>query len=191
MHLRTFTIAAALGVAAQFLSVTPAVGQITQQGQKESKLSAADQKLMNQFGQGNLAEIETGTLAQRKGASEEIKAFGAHMVDDHGKTLKKLQALASTKGLELPTKPDSKQQASAKSLAQLNQPAFDQRYIAMAVGDHKKTLQLLEKIERSTLDADFKQLAQEAKPIVAGHLAQAEKMAAASTGTKSGATAGK
>src|SRR5690349_11889362 len=50
-----------------------------------SKLDAMDRHFIHKAGQGGLAEVELGKLAQEKGQSEEVKKFGQRMVDDHSK----------------------------------------------------------------------------------------------------------
>ena len=52
---------------------------------------------------GGLAEVQLGELAQRQGASNQVKQFGAQMVKDHGQANQELKSIAAAKGLDLPT----------------------------------------------------------------------------------------
>ena len=49
--------------------------------------------------QGGMTEVEAGKLAQEKGASQDVKDFGAMMVKDHTQNNEDLMALAQTKGV--------------------------------------------------------------------------------------------
>lgn len=144
--------------------------------QAQSKLAAADQQFMKTLGAGNLAEIETGKLAETKAGSSDIKSFGAQMVEDHGKALKDLQTLATSKGVDLPAGPDAKHASAAKSLAAASGQDFDRRYASMAVTDHEETLALLKKVQANAKDEDLRKLAGEMVPVVSGHLEHARKL---------------
>jgi len=141
-----------------------------------SRAPAADQQWMKDIGEGNVAEIETGKLAQQKGSSADVKHFGAMMVEDHGKALKQLQALAMRKGVQLPREPNAKHASAAKALQSLRGDAFDKQYASMAVSDHQETLALLKKVQQGAKDEDLRSFAGETIPVVSRHLAEAQKL---------------
>ena len=70
--------------------------------QKKGGLSGQDRKYFQEMAQANMAEVQTGKLAQQKASSEEVKKFAEHMVQDHGKLLQEQQSMAKTKGVSLP-----------------------------------------------------------------------------------------
>jgi putative membrane protein len=154
-------------VAACALTALPAAAQS----------SKSDQRMMKDIAQANIAEIETGKLAQEKASKEEVRKFGQTMVDDHTKALGELQELASKKGVELPTEPDARHKAAATALKALSGDAFDKRYMSMAgVSDHKKTHEELQKVQRSANDPDLKAYAAKTLPVVHGHLTTAQEI---------------
>ena len=59
--------------------------------------AAADQSFFNKAAEGGLAEVDAGKLAQSKGASKEVRDFGAMMVADHSKANEKLRGVAARK----------------------------------------------------------------------------------------------
>jgi putative membrane protein len=139
------------------------------------KSSKADQRMMKDIAQANIAEIETGKLAQEKASKDEVKQFGKTMVDDHTKALSELQEIASKKGVELPTEPDAKHKATATALKALNGENFDKQYMSMAgLSDHKKTHEMLQKVQRNATDPDLKAYAAKTLPVVHGHLTTAQ-----------------
>ena len=140
--------------------------------------SDTDRTFLEKAAQANLAEIETGRLAQQKSASPEIRAFGQKMEQDHGKTLQQLQPLAQAKGVTLPTSPDEAHQATAFKLSRASGREFDIMYVKSAgVADHKLALQLFEAGSKSK-DADISAFAKKVLPDIRHHLEMAEKLSA-------------
>ncbi|WP_185868152.1 DUF4142 domain-containing protein [Variovorax sp. DXTD-1] len=155
----------------QATQTSSAAGKSDQAG----KPSKGDQRFMRDIAQANLAEIETGKLAQEKASKDEVKQFGKTMVDDHTKALSELQEIASKKGVELPTEPDAKHKATATALKALSGETFDKQYMSMAgLSDHKKTHEMLQKVQRNAADADLKAYAAKTLPVVHGHLTTAQ-----------------
>ena len=142
-----------------------------------SKLIDSDLSFMQKAAQANLAEIETGKLAQSKSENADVKEFGGKMVQDHGKTLQELQAIAAKKGAPLPSEPDDAHKALAKQLAFFSGKNFDKSYIAHAgVADHKAAKALFEKGAKSK-DTDISAFAKKVLPDIEHHLQMAQKMA--------------
>ena len=179
MSVRILSTALALSAAAALCAVQPASvhAQAAPQGSNQAKPAAADQQFMKDLGEGNLAEVETGKLAQQKGSKEDVKAFGSMMVKDHTQALQELQALASRKDVQLPKEPNAKHAAAAKSLQAMNGDSFDKRYAAMAVSDHEETLALLKKVEQGAKDPDLRKYAADTTKVVSRHLEHAQKLA--------------
>lgn len=140
-------------------------------------LSKADNKAIMDMAMANMAEVEMGKMAQAKGSSEQVKTFAQQMIDDHGKALAEVQALAQAKGVTLPTELDAKHRSEANKLEKLSGAAFDRTYMARAgVRDHKAVHSALSKIESQASDADVKALAGKMKPVVQQHLNSAQQM---------------
>jgi hypothetical protein len=53
--------------------------------------------------EGGLSEVELGNLAQKKSNNESVKDFGAMMVKDHTAANNKLEDVAASKNISLPT----------------------------------------------------------------------------------------
>lgn len=161
---------------AVFVLIAGAAGAAFAQG----KLQAADASMLRDIAEANIAEVESGKLALDKSKSAEIKKFAQMMVDDHAKGLSDVQALARTKGVDLPDGPDMKHKAVMVEFKALQGDAFDSRYVKQAgVGDHEATEKLLKKTQAEARDADVKALATKMLPIVQGHLKHAQQLATA------------
>jgi putative membrane protein len=150
-----------------------------------AKLSAADKKGITDMAIANMAEVETGKLALSKSQNAEVKTFAQQMVDDHGKALADVQALAQAKGVTLPTELDAKHKALAAKLDKANGTAFDKAYTKQGgVAAHKETLAKLQKASKAAKDADVKGQVDKTIPVVQEHLKHAEQVA----GSKMGST---
>lgn len=159
----------------------------------QAKLTAADRKAIMDMGMSNMAEVEMGKLAQSKGQNGDVKEFAGKMVEDHGKALGEVQALAQSKGVTLPTELDAKHKAMATRLEKLSGDAFDKTYVKQGgVGAHKETLSKLQKASKAAKDADVKAQVDKTIPVVQEHLKHAEQLAKGgkSAATGSSATAG-
>ncbi|MFD2365529.1 DUF4142 domain-containing protein [Pseudoduganella sp. GCM10020061] len=148
-------------------------------------LGKADSKAIMDMAMANMAEVEMGKMAQSKGTSEQVKTFGQQMIDDHGKALAEVQALAQAKGVTLPTALDDKHRKEAAKLNALSGAAFDKAYMDRAgVKDHRTVHGMLNKIESSAKDPDVKAMAGKMKPVVQQHLNSAQQMSKAKTTSK-------
>lgn len=137
---------------------------------ESGQVSKEDAKFFENIAQANLAEIEAGKLALEKSQNAEIKAFAQKMIDDHGKALQELQALAQRKSITLPTEPDMAHRTLITGMKALSGDTFDHQYIARAgVGDHKRTHELLTKVKTETKDADLRAYAEKTLPAVDMH----------------------
>jgi len=147
-------------------------------GDSKSQLQRADEGMLRDIAQANLAEIETGRIALDKSKDERVRKFAQQMIDDHSTAMKDVEQLAQAKGYKLPDGPDLKHKTVATALKALSGETFDKQYMSQAgVGDHKRTHDLLQKTQRNAKDADLKALAAKMLPVVHGHLTEAEQLA--------------
>jgi putative membrane protein len=149
---------------------------------KSSSVSKSDQNMMRDMAYSNLSEIATAKIALERSQNDKVKSFAQKMIDDHTQAQKDLEQLAQAKGVTLPTEPDAKHKATAKTLSALEGDKFDKMYMSQGGSkDHRDTHKLLMKAEKSAKDPDLKALASKTAPIVDQHLSMAEDM----TGKKS------
>ncbi|MDN6888303.1 DUF4142 domain-containing protein [Variovorax sp. CAN2819] len=142
------------------------------------KLASADESLLKDIAQANIAEVESGKLAVDKSGNAEVKKFAQMMVEDHSKGLADVKTLASAKGVDLPDGPDAKHKAVMVEFKTLSGGLFDSRYVKQAgVGDHEATEKLLKKTQADAKDSDLKALATKMLPVVQSHLQHAKDLA--------------
>jgi putative membrane protein len=169
--------ALALGLASLMACDRKDEGGYGSSGAKDNtgRAATSDSSWLVKAAEANLAEIETGRLAEAKGSSTDVKQFGKHMVEDHTKANSELTVLARKKGITVPTRPDEKHLKAAGDLADLGGAEFDRKYADMAVSDHEDAVSLFEKNANST-DPDVKAFAGKTLPTLKHHLEMARDL---------------
>jgi putative membrane protein len=133
--------------------------------------------MVKNIAEANIAEIETGDLAKQKSQNAAVQRFAQRMVDDHTDALNKLKALATRKSTPLPEDTDLAHKASAVAMRALSGVTFDKQYMEhTGVGDHERTLKLLQKTSESAGDPDLRQLAAQMIPVVQQHHTMARQL---------------
>ena len=202
-HFRTTLLAAALAAtgaaialpissqaAGTYGAMKPAGSGGTSAGTAKSSLSPGDRKFMTSAAEGGIAQVEFGTLAQRKGkaAASEVKQFGQQMVDDRSRADSDLRQIAEKKGIALPIQMDASSQREYDKLVKLSGAAFDREYMRLMVADHEKDIRAFQKAERSAKDTDLRTFAKDALPTLEENLKLAEfDQVAIKTEARSGA----
>ena len=148
-------------------------------------MSPGDQKFVTDVAMDGMMEVELGRWAAQKGTSEGVKQFGRRMVDDHSKAKTELMALASSKGITLPTALDQKHQANVAKISRLTGADFDRAYVKMMLSDHKKAVSDFEKQSTKGTDADIKSFASTTLPTLKEHLTMAQALSGTPGAVKS------
>jgi putative membrane protein len=146
-----------------------------------------DATFLKTLAEGNKAEIEAGELAGNKGSTDAVRDFGTMLVKDHGAALQKVESLAKSKGVALPTAFGKEKTEMLNKLRKQEPPRFDPEFMAEMVKAHEKTVALLES-EVAKGSAETKALAQELLPTVRGHLREAYRLTGQEE--KAGSTSG-
>ena len=132
----------------------------------------------------NQVDIDAGKLAQSKGKSKDVKAFGKQMVIDHTGVNKQAVALVT----KLKVKPEDNPTSDAlkkggadnlKNLKGLKGAAFDKAYIDHEVAYHEQVLDAIDKVLiPNAKNAELKDLIVKVRPAFVGHLEHAKKLQA-------------
>jgi putative membrane protein len=168
---------AAAGTSAQPATSASAAAGTTASGNASSRSSAvpaADRAFMQKAAMGGLAEVALGNMAQQKASSDQVKQYGARMVQDHTAANNELMQIASAKGVQLPTAPDKKHQQDMDRMEKLSGAQFDKAYMSHMVADHKKDVSDYKKEASSGKDPDVKAFAAKTLPTLQEHLQLAQ-----------------
>jgi len=159
--------------AAAALIAGPVFAQQMRAAPPPPQMSRADMNFMKEAATGGMAEVELGKLAQQNAQSDDVKQFGARMVEDHGAAGNELTTLAGNKGVRLPEQLDAKHAQLRDKLARLRGAEFDRTYMREMTKDHDKDLKAFRRQAQSASDPDLKQFAAK----TAGVIEQHDKMA--------------
>lgn len=138
----------------------------------------SNQDFVTKASSSNMLEITAGQLAINQGANADVKAFGQHMVTDHGQTATEMTSLASQKQLTVPTAMLPEHQQIYDGLKNLTGAAFDKQYAAMMVTSHQQTIALFQQVaaDNGVPDADLRVFASGKLPNLTHHLQEAQEL---------------
>ncbi|WP_432829963.1 DUF4142 domain-containing protein [Dactylosporangium sp. CA-092794] len=132
-------------------------------------LSAQDSAFVAAAGYGGNFEVAGGELAQARGGTADVKAFGQRMVSDHTKANTRLAALARQNGASVPDLPDSQQQNILKAWSRLNGKEFDCSYVPTEYLDHVATIGVFQDQAAHGSNADLVRFAKDTLPTLQEH----------------------
>ena len=138
-----------------------------------------DASFFKRAAEGGIFEVDAGNLAQQKSTNQQVKDFGAMMVKDHSAANQKLQSIAASKSITLPTSASVGQMATKGKLDVLSGDTFDKSYIKSQLKAHQQTIALFKKEIASGQDTDAKALATDTLPTLRAHLKAIKAIAAA------------
>jgi len=148
------------------------------QGSQGRPAASPDAAFAKEAAIGGMAEVELGTMAKEKAASNDVKQFGDRMVTDHGKANDELKQWAQQKSVTLPTELDAKHKATRDRLAKLSGAAFDKAYMHEMVMDHQHDVAAFKRESTSGKDTDLKAWAGKTLPTLQEHMKMAQDTAA-------------
>jgi putative membrane protein len=165
------TFHAALLIAGMAVASSPAAAQ-----NAAAQPTKEDQAFMMKAIQGNLAEIEMGKLAQQKAQSQEVKDFGAMLVQDHTAANDKAMNLARQLNITPPTETSKKNMEVHDRLSKLDGARFDQEFTTHMVSDHKEDIADYTKQSKMKAGDPTVSLATETLPVLQKHLQTAQSL---------------
>lgn len=173
----------------------PATPRDTARQGQPAAAALDDPTIVAIFDEANTADIETGRLAAARGASREVRDFGAMLERDHTHVRQLGRDLAKKLGVT-PTPPQPDQgardhAAAMKQLRALHGQAFDRAFLQHEVDFHAAVIDAVQKTLLPAIqNPELKKLVTEVAPAFQAHMMAArnlqQKLAAAGEGARSG-----
>ena len=132
-------------------------------------LHKKDMKFLMEAASSSKLEIQLGQMAQQKGASQEVRDFGAMMVRDHTAASKQLMSMVSNKGAAIPDTLLPKHMALMSRLDGLSGAAWDKAYMSVMRDAHENDIDEFEDETKDARDADVRAFATQQMPILKMH----------------------
>lgn len=127
--------------------------------------------------EGGLAQVQFGQLAAQKGGSDDVKALGQQMVEDHTALNKDLEGLAESMGVMLPKHINKDDQAELDKLNGLSGDAFDTEYLTMMVKNHHHDLRGFRVEAEGTQDEALRDAVVKGAKTIHEHLVKVDELA--------------
>lgn len=124
----------------------------------------------------NTLEVKLGELALAKSPSAKTKEFARSMISDHGKAKQELAAIATKKGLIIPSGLTLAKQVKYDSLELQKPQNFDLMYAKIMVRSHEDAVKLFEKQALSGTDPILKKWASDKLGTLKHHLEMARSL---------------
>jgi putative membrane protein len=138
-----------------------------------------DKMFLRKAAEGGIAEVKLGQLAAQKGSSEDVKAFGQKMVEDHTKLNNEMAQVADSMGVMLPKSMNKEDQAEYDKLNALSGNDFDMEYLSFMVKDHHKDLHEFRMEAASPTDPTLHDAVVKAQNVIHDHTVMVDKLARA------------
>jgi len=144
--------------------------------------SLDDATIVAIFDAANTRDIETSSLAAKKGAQDDVRALGKNFANDHTQLRQQGRDLAKKLGVT-PTPPKDtlgthEQHEAMQQLQSLSGDDFDRAYLRHEVEYHKAVIAAVTgTLLPAIKNAELKAFVEKTAPAFQGHLAAAEKLA--------------
>jgi putative membrane protein len=168
--LTAITLAFASPAFAQQAPAGTAPGQTTAREHAQAlKLSEKDKSFAKEAALGGMAEVELGKLAQQNAQNDDVKQFGARMVQDHSDANQQLMTVLTAKDFSVPQQLDEKHRRTMDKLSKMRGAEFDRAYMREMVEDHDTDVKKFRQQATHGNDTDLKGFAQKTLPVLEQH----------------------
>ena len=137
-----------------------------------SPMSEADKAFVGKVSQGGMYEVELGKVAEKQGATQDIRDQGNTEVHDHTLVGDKLKGIVTGAGMEFPSKLNPEFQARLDKISALSGAKFDVAYIEDMKKIHAADGAAFAKEAKSGTNPDLKAFAAETHAIVERHIGE-------------------
>ena len=171
LTLATLALTGAAACAAAGATHTATTGTWATKGGDRGWLTAAHEA--------NLAEIQAGELAKKKGGTAAVRAAGGVLVTDHVASDAQVTRVAKSLKLTLPSSAAPADAAAASRLGDETGAQFDHDFVSTMMTGHQKLIARTRTEISQGSTPQIKSLAQSTLPVLRKHLAMLRKAAPA------------
>jgi putative membrane protein len=158
---------------------SPSTTSMQDSGNNANEVSQVmkDKMFLRKAAEGGMAEVKFGKLAAEKASSEDVKAFGQKMVDDHTALNSEMASIADSMGVRLPKAITKEDQAEYDKLSGLSGSDFDTEYLTTMVKDHHQDLREFRMEANDTQDPMLKEAVEKGERVIREHTIMVDKLA--------------
>jgi putative membrane protein len=148
----------------------------TDMGKVEKKGMEYDAEFLANAASGGMLEVEMGKQVAARAVTPDAKKFAQQMVSDHTKSNAELIALATKKGVTLPTALSDKHKDVLKDVTEEKGVKMDQEYLKEMLKDHEEDVKEFTDASIKASDPEIKAFAAKNVPVLQMHLDMVTKM---------------
>ena len=145
-------------------------------GVASPQLSSQDNTFFRNITEANLTEIQSSQMALQSAKSPDVKGFAQQMISDHETAAAQLDAVAKSKGVQLPKMLDDSHKDMVDGLNGKTGDDFDKAYIEMQIKAHQEAINLDQDEADNGTDPDVKSTAAGLLPTLKHHLNMAQQI---------------
>ena len=136
-----------------------------------------DKIFLRSAAENSIAELKFGELAVEKATSEDVKAFGQKMIDDHEQLKTDLANIADAAGIRLPKDMNKADQAEYERLKTLSGSDFETAYITRMIKGHHRAMRDFRVEAMGSPDQDLRDFVTKGEHVIHEHLVMVNKLA--------------
>ena len=135
-------------------------------------VSFAAPQYVQQAAMGDQFEIQSGRLALERSQNPTVRSFAEQMIRDHSASSSQLKAAAAAENVSAPAALDPQHAQMLQQQRGLHGQQFDSAYMQMQLHAHREALATQQTYSKAGDDAQLRQLAAQATPMVEHHLTE-------------------
>lgn len=143
------------------------------------KISPANTNFLILMADSRLMALATGELAEKKGTTKAIKAYGRQMVMDQEILLEEVKSLAQMNSVTLPKEISDDKKVLLDELRKLKGSKFDRRFLTLSEQSHELDINKMREVKASpgyVNDPAIETYANTRLPMIEGHLSQVQRL---------------
>lgn len=136
-----------------------------------------DKMFLRRAAESNIAQVKFGQLVAEKATSDDVKAFGQTMIDDHTQLNHQLAPVADAMGIRLPQEMNKDDQAEYEKLKALSGSDFETAYLILMLKEHHQAIRNFRVEANSVSDEQLKDVVTKGERVIHEHLVMLNKLA--------------
>ena len=135
--------------------------------------------VINALATGDMYQVQAGKIAEAKGQTPAVKAYGKTMAADHAAMTSQMKHVFEATKQPIPTALDARHKGMIDNLNAASPADFDKVYLSQQKASQDEELAMLKGYAEKGESADLKPAAEKRIPKVQAHLAKANELLAA------------
>ena len=172
-----FLLALALMLSCRSTSVEDEEDSVVE-AQEKNEAASIDESVsdfLTEAADARMMDLAQARLAVKRGSTDDVRKYGARMIQDQTRLLDGIQKLAKAKKVALPKRISDEKEQWLTSLEEKTGKEFDRKFMQMITIDHRRDVRKF-KNAGSMEDKDVAAFASKHLPTIEGHLEQAKEI---------------